>query len=222
MTLLSAINAEEERATSRTRSVLPRGGPRAGPGNAPVPPHACRGAAVPHPVLPVGHVLGRVSGRIRPLVTRQHFDVVQVEMLHAAHSPWGCPVFPPCSTCTTSSCPRVAARTGSAPRSRRGADADGRTEAAWRRAADLSAFTDRLAVKTSMPGGGGGSLRARTLSDPNGVDPDCLRPRRSVGSPIAGVHASFTYAPNVDAMVFFCRQVLPCIRAAIPPASSRS
>ena len=52
---------------------------------------------------------------------------------------------------------------------------------------------------------------------PNGVDPEEFSPEPVVCRPHSLVFTgSFTYHPNVDAMVSFCRDVLPRIRAAIP------
>ncbi len=54
---------------------------------------------------------------------------------------------------------------------------------------------------------------------PNGVDPEFFHPMEAPEDPAGLVFtASFTYAPNVDAMVFFCREVLPQIRAVVPGA----
>ncbi len=58
---------------------------------------------------------------------------------------------------------------------------------------------------------------ARIVVIPNGVDPDEFAPVDAIPEPNHLVYtASFTYAPNVDAMVFFCGEVLPRIRAALP------
>jgi len=52
---------------------------------------------------------------------------------------------------------------------------------------------------------------------PNGVDPEEFSPQPVVPQPDSLVFiASFTYQPNADAMVSFCRDVLPRIRAALP------
>ncbi len=54
---------------------------------------------------------------------------------------------------------------------------------------------------------------------PNGVAPEFFHPMEAPEDPAGLVFtASFTYAPNVDAMVFFCREVLPQIRAVVPGA----
>jgi len=82
----------------------------------------------------------------------------------------------------------------------------------------LSAFTHCLAVSDVD------AARLRRLAPrahvsviPNGVDPDEFTPSAQTVQPDSLVFtASFTYAPNVDAMAFFCRQVLPRIRVAVP------
>jgi len=52
---------------------------------------------------------------------------------------------------------------------------------------------------------------------PNGVDSEEFFPEETVPQPNSLVFtASFTYPPNAEAMVFFCRDVLPRIRAAVP------
>ena len=59
--------------------------------------------------------------------------------------------------------------------------------------------------------------RARISVIPNGVDPEEFAPSGESPEPDRLVFtASFTYAPNVDAMTFFCREVLPRVRAAVP------
>ncbi len=58
---------------------------------------------------------------------------------------------------------------------------------------------------------------ARISVIPNGVDPGEFSPQPVVCEPHSLVFiGSFTYHPNADAMVSFCRDVLPRIRAAIP------
>jgi sugar transferase (PEP-CTERM/EpsH1 system associated) len=52
---------------------------------------------------------------------------------------------------------------------------------------------------------------------PNGVDVEEFRPQAVAEDPNLLVFtATFTYLPNVDAMMFFCREVLPVIRRAVP------
>jgi sugar transferase (PEP-CTERM/EpsH1 system associated) len=59
--------------------------------------------------------------------------------------------------------------------------------------------------------------RARISVIPNGVDPDEFAPSDAAPEPDRlAFTASFTYAPNVDAMTFFCREILPRIRTAVP------
>ncbi len=59
--------------------------------------------------------------------------------------------------------------------------------------------------------------RAQIAVIPNGVDPEEFQPQQGLDQPHTLVFtASFTYAPNVDAMIYFCHQILPLIRASIP------
>jgi len=52
---------------------------------------------------------------------------------------------------------------------------------------------------------------------PNGVDVEAFCPQGTAEDPNLLVFtASFTYLPNVDAMLFFCREVLPAVRRAAP------
>lgn len=71
---------------------------------------------------------------------------------------------------------------------------------------------DAEALRRLVPG-------VRVSVIPNGVDPEEFSPQPVVPEPYSLVFiGSFTYHPNVDAMVSFCRDVLPRIRAAIPEA----
>lgn len=64
--------------------------------------------------------------------------------------------------------------------------------------------------------------RARIRVIPNGVDPTEFSPRDSGPRPNSLVFtASFAYPPNVDAMLFFCREVFPCIRNQVPAVHLR-
>ncbi|HLJ60334.1 MAG TPA: glycosyltransferase [bacterium] len=59
--------------------------------------------------------------------------------------------------------------------------------------------------------------RANISVIPNGVDIDEFRPQADDEDPEGLVFtATFTYLPNVDAMLFFCRKVLPLIQRAVP------
>jgi glycosyltransferase involved in cell wall biosynthesis len=57
--------------------------------------------------------------------------------------------------------------------------------------------------------------RARVVTVPNGVDIDEFRPSRQAGAGAAFV-GGLHWFPNLDALEFFCRDILPHIRAAVP------
>jgi len=65
---------------------------------------------------------------------------------------------------------------------------------------------DRESLARIAPG-------ARLAIVPNGVDIEHFRPRRIAGTGIAFV-GGLTWFPNLDALEFFCRDILPHLRAA--------
>jgi glycosyltransferase involved in cell wall biosynthesis len=65
----------------------------------------------------------------------------------------------------------------------------------------------------------GGCAKAPITVIPNGVDLERLRPAPIPSEPRALLPATFSYAPNADAAVWFCTEIWPLIKAAVPGAT---
>lgn len=61
--------------------------------------------------------------------------------------------------------------------------------------------------------------RGPVLVVPNGVDLDHYRPSPLPREPAIVMTGSFQYGPNADGAVWFCDEVLPLVRAAVPEAT---
>jgi len=153
------------------------------------------------------------------LMTRQRFDVVQVELLHAAHV--AAHVRGVRTILDMHNVESVLFRR--LVRHQRPGLARVLT---WSDAVKLPAYQRRIIpqfdhclavsdqdadeLRRVVPG-------ARVTVITNGVDPEEFFPQASVAQPNSLVFTgSFTYPPNAEAMVFFCRDVLPRIRAVVP------
>jgi len=155
------------------------------------------------------------------LMARQRFDVVQVELLHAAHM--AAHLRGVRKVLDMHNVESVLYR-----RLVKHLRPGLRRMLTWSDAVKLPAYQRRLipefdhCLAVSDPDAA--ELRrvvpgARITVIPNGVDPEEFFPQETVAEPNSLVFtASFTYPPNTEAMVYFCRDVLPRIRAAIPEA----
>jgi glycosyltransferase involved in cell wall biosynthesis len=83
----------------------------------------------------------------------------------------------------------------------------------WRRASHLATVTweDREMIRAELP-----DVAVSVV--PDGADhlpprASATGPRHRLGSPVVTLLANFAYAPNVDAALHFCQDILPSIRA---------
>lgn len=60
------------------------------------------------------------------------------------------------------------------------------------------------------------ALGGRALVVPNGVDLDLFRPSPLPAAPSLLFTASWSWAPNTEAAIWLCREVLPIVQAAVP------
>lgn len=67
--------------------------------------------------------------------------------------------------------------------------------------------------------GGDPALLAKVVVAPNGVDPQRYAPSPLPAAPAVLMAGSFQYGPNVDGAEWFCAEVLPAVRAAVPDAT---
>lgn len=70
---------------------------------------------------------------------------------------------------------------------------------------------DAAALKEAAPG-------ARVAVLPNGVDLDHFRPLPDPQKPVLLFYGHLRYPPNADGIVWFCREIFPRVRDAVPEA----